>query len=111
MQTFLAAPVALDKTSLFVHGHEWLLILAILTLAFSVLLRSRLVFGLQFLFLAAVFTVFITGEEAVGGPVPVMLYASLLGVQVLLSLYTAYKMKKLLDESYTRVLRKIHKLP
>ncbi|WP_088009266.1 hypothetical protein [Indiicoccus explosivorum] len=109
---FLAvARVTADPASLFVHGHYWLLILAILTLAFAVLLRSRVIFGIQVVFLAAVFTIFITGEEAQGGPVPVLLYGILLSLQLLLSLYTAYSMKKLLDESYYRVMRKIHKLP
>ncbi|WML43084.1 hypothetical protein [Neobacillus sp. PS3-40] len=85
------------------HVHSFTFIIAIETLLFSIILRSKGVFLLQLVLFLATF--------AIDGLVPNSLNIFLIIVQILLGIICLYKIKKAAEMDYLLVLEKTHRIP
>jgi hypothetical protein len=88
---------------LFVEEYKVILMIAILTVAVSVILRSYKILIIQLLFFIGLFIF--------EGSISQSIYMLLVGLQLLLGCFLLYRLKKALDRNYQLVLEKTHKIP
>ncbi|MGM8364090.1 hypothetical protein ACLIBG_01290 [Virgibacillus sp. W0181] len=89
-----------DMFGTFLHDYNLILIFAIITFAFSLFLRSATVFLVQI----AVFV----GMIVIDQTTLTLLYIPISIIQIFISFYLVYRIKKAIDRNYMLVMEKTH---
>jgi hypothetical protein len=84
------------------HVHSFIFIIAIETLAFSIMLRSKKVILLQLILFLAAFII--------DGLLPNLLFSFFAIIQILIGIFVIYKVKKAAERDYLLVLEKTHRV-
>src|SRR5690625_8007622 len=96
MNIFAIAPMY----SAYIHDHYFIFILALLSLAVLIVLRSKVVFLIQLAFLV---TMILVDQASLAWLMNILLFT-----QIILTLIAAHRIKNAIDRSYKLVLEKTH---